>query len=297
MQLHLTIDLRAVILGVVLLLVAAGIATPFAISLADDGPAGETSAAHAITVGTAFTYQGRLNDGQPVNGAYDFKFRLFNSPTLGTQLFEETHTLAVTDGYFVATLGFPGAFTTGEGRWLEIEARPANTGSFSLLNPRQPITPTPFAVFALHTPWGGISGIPATFADNVDDDTTYTATSPVTLLSGAFGFSISGCQSGDIWKYTGAAWSCDPDATATAGSHDHFGETWSGANTTNGLEVTTYIPGEGHNLQEHSVVLIRGGRVKDLPGVRYHIIRGTLDAVGVNNRRQSRSKYGAKRPK
>ena len=66
---------------------------------------------------------------------------------------------------------------------------------------------------------------------------------------------------------------------------------------TNGLEVTTYIPGEGHNLQEHSVVLIRGGRVKDLPGVRYHIIRGTLDAVGVNNRRQSRSKYGAKRPK
>jgi small subunit ribosomal protein S12 len=66
---------------------------------------------------------------------------------------------------------------------------------------------------------------------------------------------------------------------------------------TNGIEVTTYIPGIGHNLQEHSIVMIRGGRVKDLPGVRYHIIRGTLDAVGVANRRQSRSKYGAKRPK
>ncbi|MBI5444616.1 MAG: 30S ribosomal protein S12 [Deltaproteobacteria bacterium] len=66
---------------------------------------------------------------------------------------------------------------------------------------------------------------------------------------------------------------------------------------TNGKEVTVYIPGVGHNLQEHSVVLIRGGRVKDLPGVRYHIIRGTLDSVGVQNRRQSRSKYGAKRPK
>jgi len=66
---------------------------------------------------------------------------------------------------------------------------------------------------------------------------------------------------------------------------------------TNGMEVTSYIPGVGHNLQEHSVVLIRGGRVKDLPGVRYHIIRGTLDAVGVQNRKQSRSKYGAKRPK
>ncbi|MCR4804744.1 MAG: 30S ribosomal protein S12 [Clostridia bacterium] len=66
---------------------------------------------------------------------------------------------------------------------------------------------------------------------------------------------------------------------------------------TNGLEVTAYIPGEGHNLQEHSVVLIRGGRVKDLPGVRYHIVRGKLDTAGVANRGQARSKYGAKRPK
>jgi len=66
---------------------------------------------------------------------------------------------------------------------------------------------------------------------------------------------------------------------------------------TNGIEVTTYIPGVGHNLQEHSIVMIRGGRVKDLPGVRYHVVRGTLDAVGVEGRRKSRSKYGAKRPK
>jgi len=64
-----------------------------------------------------------------------------------------------------------------------------------------------------------------------------------------------------------------------------------------GIEVTAYIPGEGHNLQEHSIVLIRGGRVKDLPGVRYHIVRGTLDTSGVQDRKQSRSKYGAKRPK
>ena len=66
---------------------------------------------------------------------------------------------------------------------------------------------------------------------------------------------------------------------------------------TNGMEVTTYIPGVGHNLQEHSIVLVRGGRVKDLPGVRYHIVRGSLDAVGVADRKQGRSKYGAKRPK
>ena len=66
---------------------------------------------------------------------------------------------------------------------------------------------------------------------------------------------------------------------------------------TNGIEVSAYIPGEGHSLQEHSVVLVRGGRVKDLPGVRYHIVRGTLDTTGVESRRQSRSKYGGKRPK
>jgi len=66
---------------------------------------------------------------------------------------------------------------------------------------------------------------------------------------------------------------------------------------TNGLEVTSYIPGIGHNLQEHSVVLIRGGRVKDLPGIRYHVIRGTLDSSGVEDRRRGRSKYGTKRPK
>jgi len=66
---------------------------------------------------------------------------------------------------------------------------------------------------------------------------------------------------------------------------------------TNGMEITSYIPGEGHNLQEHSVVMVRGGRVKDLPGVRYHIVRGTLDSVGVENRRKSRSKYGTKKPK
>ncbi|MDA3864850.1 MAG: 30S ribosomal protein S12 [Myxococcota bacterium] len=66
---------------------------------------------------------------------------------------------------------------------------------------------------------------------------------------------------------------------------------------TNGMEVTTYIPGESHNLQEHSVVLIRGGRVKDLPGVRYHVVRGTLDTAGVDDRRQGRSKYGTKKPK
>ena len=76
-----------------------------------------------------------------------------------------------------------------------------------------------------------------------------------------------------------------------------YGNTMAKVRLTNGYEVISYIPDEGHNLQEHSIVLVRGGRVKDLPGVRYHIVRGTLDATGVEKRRRSRSKYGVKRPK
>ena len=85
--------------------------------------------------------------------------------------------------------------------------------------------------------------------------------------------------------------------SAEAATFDQHAERARGRYRLNGVEVTTYIPGVGHNLQEHSVVLVRGGRVKDLPGVRYHIVRGTLDSVGVEDRRQGRSKYGAKRPK
>ena len=82
-------------------------------------------------------------------------------------------------------------------------------------------------------------------------------------------------------------------ATSSGGACSHSAK----VRLTNGQEVIAYIPGEGHNLQEHSIVLVRGGRVKDLPGVRYHIVRGTLDSLGVDGRRRSRSKYGAKRPK
>ena len=90
---------------------------------------------------------------------------------------------------------------------------------------------------------------------------------------------------------------CTADRTTTPKKPNSAMRKIARVKLTNGYEVTSYIPGIGHNLQEHSVVLIRGGRVKDLPGVRYHIIRGTLDAQGVANRMQARSKYGAKRPK
>ena len=90
---------------------------------------------------------------------------------------------------------------------------------------------------------------------------------------------------------------CTAIRTSTPKKHNSALRKVARVRLSNGIEATSYIPGVGHNLQEHSVVLIRGGRVKDLPGVRYHIIRGTLDTQGVQNRKQSRSKYGAKRPK
>ena len=90
---------------------------------------------------------------------------------------------------------------------------------------------------------------------------------------------------------------CTAVRTATAKKPNSALRKTARVRLSNGIEVTSYIPGEGHNLQEHSVVLIRGGRVKDLPGTRYHIVRGTLDTAGVANRKQGRSKYGAKRPK
>jgi small subunit ribosomal protein S12 len=93
------------------------------------------------------------------------------------------------------------------------------------------------------------------------------------------------------------AWRLRPGVTQTPKKPNSALRKVARVRLTNQIEVTTYIPGVGHNLQEHSLVLVRGGRVKDLPGVRYHVVRGTLDAVGVQGRKQGRSKYGAKRPK
>ena len=105
---------------------------------------------------------------------------------------------------------------------------------------------------------------------------------------------INLCYPIDVYKRQGV---CTAVKTATPKKPNSALRKIARVRLSNGIEVTSYIPGEGHNLQEHSVVLIRGGRVKDLPGTRYHIIRGTLDTAGVANRKQARSKYGAKRPK
>ena len=195
MTLHLTIDLRAVILGFVLLLVAAGVATPFAISLADDEPSGETSSAQAIALGTAFTYQGRLEtDGVPANGAYDFQVLLREDPNglasvpgTGALLLQD---VAVTNGLFTVDLDFlvPAAFN-GQERWLDIRVRPGvETGGFTPMTPLQRLAPAPYALFASAAPWSGITGKPAGLDDG-DQDTLYTAVpgSGITLAVNAFG--------------------------------------------------------------------------------------------------------------
>ena len=148
MTLHLTIDLRAVLIGFILLLVAAGVATPFAISLADDEP--NAAGGPSAVVGTAFTYQGRLEtDGVPANGTRDFRFTLHsdavaNAP-IGLQL---TQTRPVTNGLFTAELDFGPTAFDGNARWLAVEAR-QDPNPFVLLTPRQALTPTPYALFAL----------------------------------------------------------------------------------------------------------------------------------------------------
>jgi hypothetical protein len=202
-QLNLTIDLRAVILGVVLLLVAAGIATPFAISLADDGDAGETSSAQAITAGTAFTYQGRLDSGgAPANGIYDFRFTLFDADTAGSAVAGplSVNDVTVTDGLFTATLDFGAAPFAGSERWLVVEAKATASQTFDALTPRQPLSPVPYALFALS---GG---------------TQYTAGTGLTLAGTEF--SVQFLAAGPV----------NGNATTSARSdHTHVNQLWTGS--------------------------------------------------------------------
>jgi hypothetical protein len=141
-------------------------------------PAPAASQAVAAAVGTAFTYQGRLTDGgMPADGTYDLEFKLFDDPTAGTQV-GSTVTLedvTVSNGLFTVQLDFGSVFD-GNARYLEAGVRPgSDTGAFTTLSPRQELTPTPYALYAAAAPWSGLTGVPAGFADGVDDGTTYTA--------------------------------------------------------------------------------------------------------------------------
>ncbi len=207
-MIQVTINLRAVLIGFVLLLVAGGIATPFAISLAADGPTGDRVSEQRLAgpLGTAFTYQGRLDTGiGSANGQYEFEFRLFDALSRGTQVVTNPvfvgATRSVTNGLFSAELDFGngvGVFD-GNARWLEVKAKIAGGALFDTLAPRQELKPVPYA---LHVPWSGVSGKPVGFADGSDND----------VLGGL------SCANGQVAKLIGSSWSCaaDNDTTYTA---------------------------------------------------------------------------------
>jgi hypothetical protein len=148
-------------------------------------------------IGTTFTYQGSLIDGgSPANGAYDFEFKLFNDATVGTQVggTESKGDVTVSEGIFTVELDF-GDFFNGTAYWLEIWVRlGASTGGYQQLLPRQPLTTVPYASYAANAPWSGLSGVPAGFADGVDDDTTYQAGFGLEKISGQFEIDVNETQ-------------------------------------------------------------------------------------------------------
>jgi hypothetical protein len=145
----------------------------------------------------------------------------------------------VANGLFAVELDFGSAFN-GSARWLGIEVQ-HGSAPFETLAPRQALSPVPYA---LSVPWSGLAGVPAGFADNVDNNTTYTAQLPVELSNGTFGFSTLGCEPGDIWKYSLTGWSCEPDYSLDF-NHSHFGQTWTGTTPAWGLTITNLGTGLG----------------------------------------------------
>jgi hypothetical protein len=183
--------------------------------------------------GTAFTYQGRLTDGGvPANGAYDLTFTLYDDPNAGTQVGGTVTKVdvSVNDGWFTVTLDFGNVFN-GTALYLEIGVRPgSDTGAYTTLTPRQPLTAAPYAAYALRSPWSGLSGVPAGFADGVDNDTTYTAGTGLSLSGNQFSVNTAvvqarvtaSCSSGNAIRVINAdgTVTCEPDdnTTYTAGT-------------------------------------------------------------------------------
>jgi hypothetical protein len=213
-----TKTLRSPLIGLVLLFVGSGIVSPFAISLADNGDSRADATASAL--GAAFTYQGRLDqNGVPANGSYDFQFRLYDALTSGNQVPNGTTVVAVTrtvtNGIFTADLDFGALTFDGNARWLEIQVRPAASGAFATLSPRQPLTPAPYALFAL----GG--------------GTQYTAGMGLTLTGAQFKVEFLGAG-----PVNGVA------NTAARSDHNHFEQTWTGS-TVSSSGLTIYNSGTG----------------------------------------------------
>jgi hypothetical protein len=177
----------------------------------------------ATALGTAITYQGRLTDGGvSANEIYDFQFKLYNAEAGGAQVgsLVTRGDVPVSDGYFTVQLDFGAGAFGNEARWLEVAVRPGtSTGAYTVLSPRQALTPAPSALYASAAgslPWSGLTGVPAGFADGVDNDTTYAAGAGLSLSGGQFSLLAAyrlpqGCSNGQIPKWNGSAWACGDD--------------------------------------------------------------------------------------
>lgn len=179
-------------------------------------------------LGTAFTYQGQLkNAAGPVTDTCNFRFSLWDDVSGGTQIgtTQTTSGVSVTDGLFTVQLDFGAAAFQGDARWLAIAVQCSGDSAYTDLTPRQALTAAPYASYALSAPWSGLSGVPAGFADGVDNDTTYSAGTGLTLSGGQFSLDVpyrlpQSCANGQLPEWNGSAWDCgtDNDTTYTAGA-------------------------------------------------------------------------------
>jgi hypothetical protein len=207
-------------------LVSSGLAAGVVLLLLAGLVAAEAPA--ASPVGTAFTYQGRLRSGDgPYSGTCDLRFDLWDAGSGGTQLSTQTVSgVELSDGYFTVQLDFGSGRFSGDARWLAVSVRcPAGAGEYASLPPRQPLTPAPYALWAGGAPWAGLSGVPAGFADGIDNDTTYSAGTGLALSGTAFNIAAAyrlpqSCANGQIAEWNGSAWACGTDDTGSGGSGD-----------------------------------------------------------------------------